>query len=632
MAKTIEELVSQIKDRLDIVEVVSEQVILKKNGGHYWGLCPFHKEKTPSFSVNPQLGIYKCFGCGAGGDALSFIMNTKGIEFIDLIKDLAAKFGLEMPENFKKNEVSKGLKEEMTAASQKAAEFYNDLLLNKHSKEADDALDYLTSRSISRDIIKKFTLGISPKAYTTLYDILKTDFSDSVLEKAGLILKGKNGGYIDRFRNRVIIPIQNETGDYVAFGARALEKEQSPKYLNSSDSLIYNKSKLLYGLYTAKDAIKSEDGVILMEGYFDVISAQAHGIENAVASCGTALTSEHVKLLSRYTKSRRIYLSFDTDSAGQKATDRGAAIIREAFEGLGNIKQFDESYLSASDDKYSCEIRVIAPPEGKDPDEFIRTVGAETFKDIVKQAPLLIDYQINSFLKDKHKYKTPQEKTRYIKSFIPVLMEINNEIIRSEYVKMVADAIGINENALETEIRKLKFSSGFETNTEKDIKKIVTKSLTISEKVQKNLLSVFFVPDSHFTFARINEMIDNSYFTNETLINVKSTIDKLILTVNNVKELIEQLYTEYIEKPEMQKVLTDLISISETFTNLKPEDFECAIRENIARIKRCQWEEEKENLRKLYKNADEDETEALKIQMQLRDKINNKLKLEKIND
>ena len=632
MAKTIEELVSQIKDRLDIVEVVSEQVILKKNGGHYWGLCPFHKEKTPSFSVNPQLGIYKCFGCGAGGDALSFIMNTKGIEFIDLIKDLAAKFGLEMPENFKKNEVSKGLKEEMTAASQKAAEFYNDLLLNKHSKEADDALDYLTSRSISRDIIKKFTLGISPKAYTTLYDILKTDFSDSVLEKAGLILKGKNGGYIDRFRNRVIIPIQNETGDYVAFGARALEKEQSPKYLNSSDSLIYNKSKLLYGLYTARDAIKKEDGVILMEGYFDVISAQAHGIENAVASCGTALTSEHVKLLSRYTKSRRIYLSFDTDSAGQKATDRGAEIIREAFEGLGNIKQFDESYLSASDDKYSCEIRVIAPPEGKDPDEFIRTVGAETFKDIVKQAPLLIDYQINSFLKDKHKYKTPQEKTRYIKSFIPVLMEINNEIIRSEYVKMVADAIGINENSLETEIRKLKFSSGFESNTETDIKKIVTKSLTISEKVQKNLLSVFFVPDSHFTFARINEMIDNSYFTNETLINVKSTIDKLILTVNNVKELIEQLYTEYIEKPEMQKVLTDLISISETFTNLKPEDFECAIRENIARIKRCQWEEEKENLRKLYKNADEDETEALKIQMQLRDKINNKLKLEKIND
>lgn len=631
MAKTLEELVAEIKNRLDIVEVVSEQVILKKNGNHYWGLCPFHNEKTPSFSVNPQLGIYKCFGCGAGGDALSFIMNTKGVEFVDLIRELAARFGLQMPDSFTRNENSKGLKEEMLAASQKAAEFYNDLLLNKNSKEADDALDYLTSRSISRDIIKKFTLGIAPKSYTTLYDILKKDFSDNVLEKAGLVLNGKTG-YIDRFRNRVIIPIQNETGEYVAFGARALEKEQSPKYLNSSDSIIYNKSKLLYGLYTARDAIKSEDGVILMEGYFDVISAQAHGIENAVASCGTALTPDHVKLLSRYTKSRRIYLSFDTDSAGQKATERGATIIREAFEGLGNIKQFDESYLSASDDKYSCEIRVISPPEGKDPDEFIRTVGADTFKDIVKHAPLLIDYQINSFLKEKNLYKTPQEKTRYIKSFIPVLMEINNDIVRSEYIKMVAGAIGIDENSLENEIQKMKLGNVYEQNVEKNISKIVTKRLTISEKVQKNLLSVFFVPDSHYTFTQINEMIDNSYFSDETLINVKSTIDKLILTVNNVKELIEQLYTEYIEQPEMQKVLTDLISISETFTNLKPEDFECSIQENIARIKRCQWEEEKEKIRKLYKNADEDETEALKIQMQLRDKINNKLKLEKMND
>lgn len=631
MAKTLEELVAEIKDRLDIVEVVSEQVILKKNGNHYWGLCPFHKEKTPSFSVNPKLGIYKCFGCGAGGDALSFIMNTKGIEFMDLIKELAAKFNLEMPDNFHKSETSKNLREEMMAACQKAAEYYNDALLNKQSNEADNALDYLKGRSISREIIKKFSLGIAPKAYTALYDILKRDFSNEVLEKAGLILESKRG-YIDRFRNRVIIPIQNELGEYVAFGARALEKEQSPKYLNSADSLIYNKSKLLYGLYTARDAIKAEDGVILMEGYFDVISAQAHGIENAVASCGTALTPDHVKLLSRYTKSRRIYLSFDTDSAGQKATGRGAAIIREAFEGLGDIKQFDESYLAASDDKYSCEIRVIAPPEGKDPDEFIRTVGADTFKDIVKHAPLLIDYQINKFLQEKNKYKTPQEKTRYIKSFIPVLTEINNAIVRSEYVKMVADAIGINENALESEIQKIKQGNAFEQNTEKDIKKIVTKQLTISEKVQKNLLSVFFVPDSHFTFAQINEMIDSSYFSDETLINVKSTIDKLICTVNNVKELIEQLYTEYIEKPEMQKVLTDLINISETFTNLKPEDFECAIQENIARIRRCRWEEEKEKIRKLYKNADEDETEALKLQMQLRDKINNKYKLEKMND
>ena len=633
MTRTLEEVIAEIKSRLNIVDVVSEQVILKKNGGRYWGLCPFHKEKTPSFSVNPQLGIYKCFGCGAGGDALSFIMKTKNIEFMDLIKDLAQQFDIEMPAHFQKQNISKDLKNDMMTACEKAAVFYHDLLINHHSEEIKAANDYLTNRSISREIIDKFTLGIAPRAYTTLYDILKKDFSNEVLEKAGLILPSKEGhGYIDRFRGRIIIPIQNENGDYVAFGARALYKDQNPKYLNSSDSLIYNKSKLLYGLYTAKDAIKQEDGVILMEGYFDVISAQAHGIENAVAACGTALTSEHVKLLSRYTKSRRIYLSFDTDSAGQKATSRGATIIKEAFEGLGDIKQFDESYISTSDDKYSCEIRVISPPEGKDPDEFIRTVGAESFKKIVQNAPLLLDFQVNSFLKHKKEYKTPQEKSKYIKDFLPVLAEIHNEIIRSEYIKMVADALNIDEKALENEVAKLASVNSLNAVPQQEIKKIVTKNVSVSEKAQKNLLSVFLVNDSPFTFAQIGEMIDNSHFSNETLINVKYTIDKLICTVNNVKELIEQLYTAYIENPEIQQVLTDLTGIAETFTNLSPEDFKSVIEENIRRIQRCRWEEEKEKMRNLYKNADEDDTEALKFQMQLRDKINNRIKSEKIND
>ena len=632
MTKTLEEVIAEIKNRLDIVEVVSEQVILKKNGNHYWGLCPFHKEKTPSFSVNPQLGIYKCFGCGAGGDALSFIMKTKNVEFMDLIKDLAQRFNIEMPSSFKQG-TSKDLRQQMMSACQKAAIYYHDLLINQQSEEIQAAKDYLKNRSISKEITDRFTLGIAPKAYTTLYDILKKDFSDEILEKAGLVLPSKEGrGYIDRFRGRIIIPIRNENGDYVAFGARALYKDQSPKYLNSSDSLIYNKSKLLYGLYTAKEAIKQEDGVILMEGYFDVISAQAHGVENVVGVCGTALTQEHIKLLSRYTKSRRIYLSFDTDSAGQKATNRGAAIIKEAFEGLGDIKQFDESYISTSDDKYSCEIRVVSPPEGKDPDEFIRTVGADSFKRIIQNAPLLLDFQVNNFLKHKKDYKTPQEKTKYIREFLPVLLEIQNEIIRTEYVKMVADALNIDEKALENEIRKLASANSFGQPQQQEIKKIVTKNVSVSEKAQKNLLSVFLVSDSPFTFTQISEMVDNSHFSNETLINVKSTIDKLICTVNNVKELIEQLYTAYIENPEIQQVLTDLISIAETYTNLSPEDFQSVIDENIRRIKRCKWEEEKEKMRNLYKNADEDDTEALKIQMQLRDKINNRIKSEKIND
>ena len=213
-----------------------------------------------------------------------------------------------------------------------------------------------------------------------------------------------------------------------------------------------------------------------------------------------------------------------------------------------------------------------------------------------------------------------------------MLTEIHNEIIRTEYIKMVADALNIDEKALENEVAKLASVNSFNTVPQQEIKKIVTKNVSVSEKAQKNLLSVFLVNDSPFTFAQIGEMIDNSHFSNETLINVKYTIDKLICTVNNVKELIEQLYTAYIENPEIQQVLTDLTGIAETFTNLSPEDFKSVIEENIRRIQRCRWEEEKEKMRNLYKNADEDDTEALKFQMQLRDKINNRIKSEKIND
>lgn len=626
MANSFEELVTQIKDRLDILDVVSQQVILKKNGSHYWGLCPFHKEKTPSFSVNPALGIYKCFGCGAGGDAITFIMKTQNKEFIEVIREYAEKLGLELPKTFHKSE-SKELKNEMIRACAKAAEFYNLRLLMDKEPETLHVLDYLKNRGITKEIIEKYTLGIAPKAYAMFYKKFRHDFSEEVMEKAGLIIKTREGEYIDRFRNRAIIPIRNEFGEYVAFGARAVEKDQMPKYLNSSDSLIYNKSKILYGLYTAKDAIKNEDSVVLMEGYFDVISAQAHGIENAVASCGTALTPDHIKLLSRYTPSRKIYLSFDTDSAGQKATNRNAALIKEAFSGLGNIKQFDESYISTSNDKYSCEIRVIAPPEGKDPDEFIRSVGAESYKEYMQHAPLLIDFQLNNILKEKP--KTPIEKTKVVKEIIPLLMEIQNKIIQAEYVKMVSDALSVDEKAL---LSELKTASRTEIIKNSDVSKIVKKNIPISQKAQKNLLSVFLVTDNHFTLDEISRIIGDTPFTDETLINVKSTIDKLTCTVNNVKELIDKLYTTYVNEPEVQKLITDLISISESFQNLDETDFLTAIRENINKINDCQNEKEKEKIRNLYKSANDNETEALKIQMQLRDKINNRLKLEKMNE
>lgn len=289
---TFEDVVSQIKDRLDVLDVVSKDVILKKNGGNYWGLCPFHKEKTPSFSVNPSKGIYKCFGCGEGGDALSYLVKTRGLGFKDLVKELASEFGLELPNTFS-GVKNKDIREQMIKACTMAAEYYQHSLFA--SSEGGAALSYLNNRGINEKIIKRYMLGFASKEPNHLYISLKDKFPNDVLEKAGLILKtqknGQGGDFIDRFRGRIIIPIHDENGDIVAFGARAMEEGQNPKYLNSSDSLIYNKSRLLYGLYFAKDSIKQSDSVIIMEGYFDVISAQAHGIENCVASCGTSSRS-----------------------------------------------------------------------------------------------------------------------------------------------------------------------------------------------------------------------------------------------------------------------------------------------------------------------------------------------------
>ncbi|MBQ8668194.1 DNA primase [bacterium] len=619
MAVTWDELVQQIKERLDIVEVISEQVVLKKRGNNFWGLCPFHKDKNPSFCVTPHLGIYKCFSCGEAGDALKFIMKTRNMEFKDLIVELADKFGLELPKTHKSDGTSaKEIKEQMLAATMVAAEFYHDLLLREKDANATVALKYLTKRGIGTDIIKKFHIGVAPKAYSALYDELRKDFSNDILEKAGLILKSDKGGYIDRFRNRVIIPIQNENGEYVAFGARALEADQQPKYLNSSDSLIYNKSRLLYGLYTAKDAIRKEDSVVLMEGYFDVISSQAHGIENCVASCGTSLTADHVKLLSRYTKSRRIYLSFDTDSAGQKATARGAEIIRDVFAGLGDIKQFDESYVASDKDKYACEIRVIAPPEGKDPDEFVRSVGADAYRMFMENAPLFIDFQLENILKQRHNFKSPQEKAQYVKQIIPILAEIKNRIIRSEYIDMVAQTLSIDANAIRTEMRIFERANAPQSER---IVKNVTKSSSVMQKAQKNLLSVFLVPDSPLTFTQINEMIVDVAFDDEILINVKSTIDKLICSVNNVKELIEHLYTEFVDNPDAQAILPELIATSEVYRGLDEEDFANVIKETINKINHCRQVKETEHIKSLYKGISDDDPEALKLQIQLRDKI-----------
>ncbi|OGH99723.1 MAG: DNA primase, partial [Candidatus Melainabacteria bacterium GWA2_34_9] len=385
--------VSEIKNRLDIVDVISEHIALKKSGRNYWGCCPFHKEKTPSFSISPDKGIFKCFGCGVGGDAISFLMKINNNTFYEVIVEQAQKFGIPIQtQNFSPEKTE--IKNQILEVNQEAVSFFNKLLLD--APEAAKARDYLFKRNITEEVIEKFNIGYSLNSYDSLIKHFQDDKIE-LLNKAGLVSEKSSGkGYLDRFRGRIMIPIQDEKGDFIAFGARALEDNQNPKYLNSPDTLVFNKSRSLFALYQAKQSIKEQDSVIIMEGFFDVISAHTHGLTNVVATLGTALTEQHIKILARYSDSRRMYLAFDSDEAGINATDRGAEIIKTVFSGLGDVKQFDENFAEISDknNRSVCEIRVISNTTGKDPDEFIRTEGLDAYKKVVNQAPLLIDYQI----------------------------------------------------------------------------------------------------------------------------------------------------------------------------------------------------------------------------------------------
>ena len=386
---TYQQAVEQIKNSLDIVDVISKYVLLKKTGRNFQGLCPFHNEKTPSFVVTPDKQIFKCFGCGEGGDVISFLMKINNQNFAEVIEEQAANLGIELPKKNTKNALAyKHAKERLYDAMDLASKFFT-----KNLQSNSQAMEYLAKRGINDTAIGKFSLGLAPKGNNELKNYMTNlGFTIDELNKAGLVYE-KDGSFYDRFKNRIIIPIKDFNSNTIAFGARAIIDGQMPKYINSPESVIYNKSSVLFGLNRAKDAIKERDSVIFMEGYFDVISAHLGGVENAVATCGTALTPQHIRLIGRYSPSRRIYLAFDTDSAGKKAIEHGAEVIKNIFSSLGDIKQYDSNFKENSDNV--CEIRVVQEIQGKDPDEFIREFGGEEYLKRVQEAPLLLDYQLN---------------------------------------------------------------------------------------------------------------------------------------------------------------------------------------------------------------------------------------------
>jgi len=617
-------VVEDIKSRLDIVETVSEQVVLKKSGRNYWGLCPFHKEKTPSFSVNPEKGIFKCFGCGAGGDSISFLMKINNSSFWETIVILAQKFGIDLPQAGVSTEKTE-LKNQVVELNKKAAEYFKNSLIE--SPEASQAREYLFKRGINKEIIEKFNLGYAPNSFDSLIKhLIAKKYSEDILLKAGLVSEKSSGkGCIDRFRNRIMIPIQNEKGDFIAFGARALEDSQQPKYLNSPDSPVFNKSRSLFAINQAKDAIREQDSVILMEGYFDVIAAHVHGLKNVVATLGTSLTEQHVKIIARYSDSRKIYLAFDADEAGIAATNRGAEIIKSAFTGLGEIRHFDENFAGSAvnKDRTACEIRVVATETGKDPDEFLRTEGVDAYKKIIENAPLLIDYQLSRLIDQRDRGDSPQEKAETSREIIPLLLEINNSIIRDEYIRQVAGKLGVSEESLSTEVRKSlqKVTSG------RGRKERFPKPPNIEHKyvsAQKNLLSLYFLNNEKITPLCINNYLRGVNFTTLDLKLIKECVEDLVEATNDPDELFKELFVRFTDNEEVKTKLTDLIYLAEDKKELSFETLEQYIKDHINYLKTYEMSETYKKLRSEYYEDSKDELSSVRHQQRIKEIIQQK--------
>jgi DNA primase len=418
--------IEEIKSRVDIVELTSEYLTLKKTGRNFIGLCPFHQEKTPSFTVNREKQIFYCFGCGEGGNAITFLMKIADKTFPEAIKDLAEKTGVVLPPRFsgKESRQKDSLKEDITNLNLRAAQQFTRNLFSPAGKVA---REYLQNRGISDETIKQFRLGYAPDTWRSLTDHIEgSGLSLKLAEQAGLVIAGKEGGFYDRFRGRLIFPIENITGEIVAFGGRILEKGE-PKYLNSPESPIYIKGKNLYGLNKAKEEIRKKGFALIVEGYFDLISLWNAGIGNVVATLGTALTREHLELLRRYTL--EVVALFDPDEAGKKALDRSL-----------------ELFLSMR-----MRARALILPEGCDPDDYVKKYGKDKLDELIANAPAISDYYIENVLGGG---KTFEENRDIVKPAMEFISKIGDEIEKNLFIKRVAEKLGIAQELLKKEIHK----------------------------------------------------------------------------------------------------------------------------------------------------------------------------------
>ncbi|HEX2869433.1 MAG TPA: DNA primase [Ignavibacteriales bacterium] len=437
-----EHKVEEVRSSVNIVDIISEFVQLKKRGKNYLGLCPFHQEKTPSFIVSGDKQIYHCFGCHAGGNVFKFLMDYESISFVEAVQEIAKRSGINLDESRESAHTEKQSEMEVLYdINTMAARFFSGNLLQNPMGEA--ARKYFSSRKINLQTQRTFGLGYALPEWDSFLKFAKSNSLE--LEKAqmlGLIDKKEGGNYYDKFRDRIIFPIFSPNGRVIAFGGRIMEKNPDfAKYLNSPESPVYFKRKTLYGLFHAKDEIRKLDKAILVEGYIDLISLFQHGIKNVVASCGTALTEEQAQMLSRYTKN--IVVFYDSDAAGIKASLRSIEIL---------VKQ-------------DFDVKIAELPEGEDPDSYVQKMGRQAFEEAMKRALNFLEYQTLQYEK-RGMFNDPEEQTKALRELIQSASYVNDELKRNLLIKSIAKKFNLREKLLETELEKLKKTSSSHSRSE----------------------------------------------------------------------------------------------------------------------------------------------------------------------
>ena len=552
MVRYSEELIEEIRSSNDIVDVISKYVTLKRSGRNFFGLCPFHKEKSPSFAVSPDKQIFHCFGCGAGGNVIHFISKIEGLDFKDTLELLANRVNIELPtlDNLEDDKTAR-LKSKVYEINKIAAEFYHENLYKPTSKQAQE---YIKKRKLDNRTLKAFLIGYAGN-FNELYLLLKQKgYTEEEMLASSLVKRTENGGYMDSFRKRLMFPIQDVRERVIAFGGRVLD-DSKPKYINSPENIVYSKGRNLFGLNVAKKHDTKK--IVIVEGYMDAISLYQRGITNVVASLGTAMTEAQGRLLRRY--SEQVILGYDADGAGQAAILRGMEILQN----LG------------------CDIRVLQIEGAKDPDEYVLKYGPERFQKCVDNAISLVEFKVKVLLKELNIENT-NDKIKFLNEIAKILAKVTNQMEREIYVDKIAKEYKISKEAIYAEVNKLMYKDN--QGSKKLEKKVVTmvpkeeKGNNVSEAVLKreNLVIYLLINEYSKCYEKIKNLITLDYIQDDTNKQIlKKMYEEFEKGNSNTSQLLDWFQDEKVishiteimagdfEITDVNKAIDDLISIYE---------------------------------------------------------------------